>query len=340
MCKGKKIIVLGATGNVGREILNVISEFPDFTNSYIVACATRFSLGAKVSCGQKVLKIVSLEDVNLQKGDIVLSAIGGSNIAKLADGITSTGAILVDNSSYFRTNPDIPLIIPEINPEEISKVKNKNIIANPNCSTIQVLMALYSLHNSFKIKRIIASTYQAVSGAGKAMMDTLFNQTKKMFEGAPDITPNTEKQIAFNCVPKIGDWTEEGYTQEEMKMTMETKKIMNDESIGVSATCVRVPVFNCHAVSINVEFNKPFTIENVEQILYDTNGIIYNDNRYGDNFKTQSECSQTDAVFISRLRQDLSNEKALNMWIVADNLRKGAALNAVQIAKLLLDKGF
>ena len=331
-----KIIVLGATGNVGKEMLKVVSEFNSLKNFDVVACASNNSLGKKVSCGSKTLNVTTLDRITINKDDIVLSAIGGENIAGIAEDITSSGAILIDNSSHFRMDSSVPLVIPEINAsalDEVKKGSNKGIIANPNCSTIQMLVAVASLNKKLKIKRMVASTYQAVSGAGKDMMNTLFKQTKAMFGASPAHEPVSGKQIAFNCIPKIGKLLSNGYTDEEMKMVNETKKILEDDSIAVTSTCVRVPVFNCHGVSLNVEFENGFTMEDLENILYNSEGVLYMDDRDEVSFKTQIECSQTDAVFISRLRIDESIPNSINMWIVADNLRKGAALNAVQIAQ-------
>ena len=333
--KTYNIAVVGATGNVGREILRTLAE-RDFPVGEVYALCSLNSVGKEVSFGGKVLKTVGLNGFDFSDIDIAFGAVDGKIISGYEDVITEH-AVLIDNSSYFRMDEDVPLVVPEVNGFEIAKYSARNIIANPNCSTIQMLAALHTLHSVFNIKRIVVSTYQAVSGAGKDAMDELYIQTKKLYEVSahkPSVFPT---QIAFNCIPQIDDFMEDGYTKEEWKMKVETKKILS-ESVEVTATCVRVPVFNGHAESINVEFEKPCTVAKVKKILSSTDGVLVFDKNEPRGYKTQTEISQEDAVFVSRIRQDETVENGINMWVVADNMRKGAALNAVQIAEILASK--
>lgn len=330
-----KIAVVGATGNVGRQMLNILSE-RNFPYSEVVALASRNSKGKLVSFGEiNTLEIKVLDEFDFSGTDIALFSPGSAISAIHAPRAASAGCVVIDNTSYFRMDPDIPLIIPEVNPEAIAGFKSKRIIANPNCSTIQMLVALKPLHDAAKIKRIVVSTYQAVSGAGKDAMDELYNQTKSIFVNQKLPPKNFVTQIAFNVIPQIDSFIENGYTKEEMKMVNETKKIL-DSSIEVSATCVRVPVFNGHSESVNVEFYNPLSPEEAREILQDAPGITVIDSPERGEFVTPIEVSTEDDVYVSRIRRDFTVENGLNLWVAADNLRKGAALNAVQIAEHLV----
>jgi aspartate-semialdehyde dehydrogenase len=331
-----KIAVAGATGNVGREILQILSE-RNFPVSEVVALASKKSKGKDVSFGEtKILKAQVLEDYDFTGTDIALFSPGGKVSAIHAPRAAEAGCIVIDNTSHFRMDPDVPLVVPEVNPDAIADYKKKNIIANPNCSTIQMLVALKPLHDVAKIKRIVASTYQSVSGAGRSAMDELFNQTKGIFmnEKLPPI--NFSRQIAFNVIPQIDVFADDDYTKEELKMVNETHKIL-DPNIGVSVTCVRVPVFNCHAEAINLEFENFIEVEQAREILRDAEGITVVDNPHEGQFVTPVECAREDDVFVSRIRKDKTVENGLNIWVVSDNVRKGAALNAVQIAEKLIE---
>ncbi len=333
-----RVSVVGATGNVGSTMLQILAE-RNFPVSEVIPLARKESKGKEVSYGfNKILKVQALDEYDFSNDDIVLCAASSVVSEKYHKKITAGGAIMIDNASFFRMHDDVPLIVPEINPENIFDCKKKNIIANPNCCTIQMLLPLKPLHDVYKIKRIVVSTYQSVSGKGKIACDELYHQTKAMFN--PSVNhPAKEftKQIAFNCIPHIGSFMEDGFTQEEWKMAVETKKIL-DSSIEVNATCVRVPVFNCHGESVNIEFEKEYNLDNIIEILYATPGIsVLNKNEDG-GYATQAEYSATDDVYVSRIRRDNSIANGLNMWIVSDNSRKGAALNAVQIAELLISK--
>ncbi|GHM58695.1 MAG: aspartate-semialdehyde dehydrogenase [Candidatus Mesenet longicola] len=334
MEKKYKIAVVGATGNVGRVILKVLSE-SKIRISEVVALASKESARKKLSFGDEVIETKCLEDYDFKGIDIAIFSAGARISEKYAPIAAEAGCIVIDNTSFFRMNPDVPLIIPEINPEEIALYKKRNIIANPNCSTIQMLLVLSPLHKVAQIKRVVVSTYQATSGAGKAAMDELYNQTKKMFINETAESQEFTKQIAFNCIPHIDIFMEDGSTKEEWKMATETKKILGDE-IEVSATCVRVPVFTGHAESVNVEFNQPISEEQVYEILGSTEGVLIYDRREDKGYMTQCEVPGENAVYVSRIRMDKTVKYGLNMWIVADNLRKGAALNAVQIAEILV----
>jgi len=331
-----KIAVVGATGNVGREILNILDE-RNFPCGEVVALASSNSRGKKISFGElKILEAQVLDEYDFTGTDIALFSPGGAISAIHAPRAAAAGCIVIDNTSHFRMDKDIPLIVPEVNPEAIIGYKNRNIIANPNCSTIQMLVALKPLHDVAKIKRIVVSTYQAVSGAGKEAMDELFNQTKSIYMNNRQEPKKFSRQIAFNVIPQIDSFLENGYTKEEMKMVNETKKIL-DASIEVSATCVRVPVFNGHSESINVEFERPLSPEEAREILQEAAGISVIDDPMNGRFITPVEASTEHDVYVSRIRKDFSVENGLNMWVVADNLRKGAALNAVQIAEYLVE---
>lgn len=331
-----KVAVVGATGNVGRQILSILDE-RKFPVSEVVALASRNSKGKKISFGEtEILECQVLDDYDFTGTDIALFSPGGAISAIHAPRAAAAGCIVIDNTSHFRMDKDIPLVVPEVNPEAIAQYANRNIIANPNCSTIQMLVALKPLHDAARIKRIVVSTYQAVSGAGKDAMDELFNQTKSIYMNNM-ISPNKfSRQIAFNVIPQIDSFLENGYTKEEMKMVNETKKIM-DAGIEVSATCVRVPVFNGHSESINVEFENYLSAEDARDILREAAGVSVIDEPMDGRFITPAEASTEHDVYVSRIRQDFTIENGLNLWVVADNLRKGAALNAVQIAEHLVE---
>ncbi len=330
----RKIAVAGATGNVGREILNILHE-RNFPADEVVALASRNSIGKKVSYGNKTLSVEALDDYDFSGTKIGLFSPGGKVSAIHAPRAAAQGCVVIDNTSHFRMEKDIPLIVPEVNPQDIAGYKARNIIANPNCSTIQMVVALKPLHDIAKIKRIVVSTYQAVSGAGKEAMDELFNSTKKIYENNMLEPVKFPKRIAFNVIPQIDSFMDNGFTKEEWKMIMETKKIM-DEKIEVCATCVRVPVFNCHSESVSVEFEKAISVEQARKALEKADGVLLVDNPKEGSYCVPIEASTRDEVFVSRLRKDESVKNGLAMWIVSDNLRKGAALNAVQIAEVLV----
>lgn len=329
-----KIAVVGATGNVGREILNILDE-RKFPFSEVHAVASTRSVGQEVSFGDTVLKVEDLSDFDFKNVDIVLSSAGGKVAADFAPKAAKDGAIVIDNSSHFRMDPDVPLIVPEVNPEDIRDYKKKNIIANPNCSTIQMVVALKPLHDAADIKRVVVSTYQSTSGAGKAGMDELFNQTRKFFVNDAIEKQIFSKQIAFNVIPQIDVFMDDGMTKEEWKMVVETKKIL-DKNIKICANCVRVPTFISHAEMVNVEFEDELSPKNAMKLWRDMDGITVIDRSSDMEFVTPVEVAGEDAVFISRIREDPSVENGLNFWCVSDNLRKGAALNAVQIAEELI----
>ncbi|TJZ92138.1 aspartate-semialdehyde dehydrogenase [Paracoccus gahaiensis] len=331
---GYKVVVAGATGNVGREMLNILAE-RQFPVDEIAVLASRRSQGTEVSFGDKTLKIKDIEQFDWTGWDMALFAIGSDATKIHAPKAAAAGCVVIDNSSLYRYDPQIPLIVPEVNPEAIFDYKNKMIIANPNCSTAQMVVALKPLHDRARIKRVVVSTYQSVSGAGKDGMDELWDQTKGMYVPGQEKAPNKfQKQIAFNVIPQIDVFMEDGSTKEEWKMVVETKKII-DKSIKVSATCVRVPVFVGHSESINIEFEDFLDEDEARDILREAPGILVIDKREPGGYMTPIECVGDYATFISRIRQDGTVENGLNLWCVSDNLRKGAALNAVQIAELL-----
>jgi aspartate-semialdehyde dehydrogenase len=334
---GYKFAVVGATGNVGREIMNIMAE-REIPAEDVTAIASERSVGAEVSYGEDdVLKVQDLAAFDFEGTDIVLSSPGAKISAEYAPRATAAGAVIIDNTSQFRMDPDVPLVVPEVNPEAIAEFRNRNIIANPNCSTIQLVVALKPLHDLAGIKRIVVSTYQSVSGAGKSAMDELFNQTKGIYMNEPEhkFQENFSKPIAFNTIPQIDVFMEDGNTKEEWKMMVETKKIL-DPKIRLTATCVRVPVFVGHAESVNIEFERPISTEEARDALRDAEGVVVVDHRAEEGYVTQSECAGEDPVYVSRIRDDMTVENGLNLWIVADNLRKGAALNTVQIAETLI----
>ena len=331
---GYKVVVAGATGNVGREMLNILAE-REFPVDEIVALASRKSLGTEVSFGDKTLKTKDLDTFDFTGWDIALFAVGSDATKIYAPKAAASGCVVIDNSSLYRYDPQIPLVVPEVNAEAVDMYKNKMIIANPNCSTAQMVVALKPLHDRAKIKRVVVSTYQSVSGAGKEGIDELWDQTKGMYVPGQEVAPKKfSKQIAFNVIPHIDVFLDDGSTKEEWKMVAETKKIL-DKNIKVTATCVRVPVFVGHSESINIEFEEPLDWEEAQDILREAPGIMLIDKREAGGYITPVECVGDYATYISRVRQDSTIENGLNLWCVSDNLRKGAALNAVQIAEVL-----
>ncbi len=333
---GLKVAVVGATGNVGREMLNVLSERA-FPADEVVAVASERSLGLEVSYGDNgILKVQDLDRFDFKGVDIALFSPGAKVSAVHAPRAAKAGTIVIDNTSQFRMDHDVPLVVPEVNPQALAQYKKRGIIANPNCSTIQMVMALKPLHNIAKIKRVVVSTYQSVSGAGREAMDELFNQTRGIFVNDLPKKEQFTKQIAFNVIPHIDNFMDGGDTKEEWKMVVETRKIL-DPTIAVTATCVRVPVFVGHAESINVEFESEVTVERARSALKSFPGIIVIDHRADEGYVTPVEAAGDDAVYVSRIRKDPTVPFGLNLWVVADNLRKGAALNAVQIAELVAE---
>ncbi|MEH6700625.1 aspartate-semialdehyde dehydrogenase [Parasphingorhabdus sp.] len=332
---GYKIVVVGATGNVGREMLNVLVE-REFPYDELAAVASSRSQGSEVEIGDsgKMLKVQNIENFDFAGWDMALFAAGSAATKEYAPKAAAAGCVVIDNSSLYRMDPDVPLIVPEVNPEAISGYTKRNIIANPNCSTAQMVVALKPLHDAAVIKRVVVSTYQSVSGAGKGGMDELFEQSRAIFVGDPKENHVFTKQIAFNVIPHIDVFLDDGSTKEEWKMVVETKKIL-DSKIKVTATCVRVPVFVGHSESINIEFENELSASDAQKILRDAPGIMLIDKREDEGYVTPVECVGDGATFISRVREDPTVENGLNIWCVSDNLRKGAALNAVQIAELL-----
>ncbi|MEO5810048.1 MAG: aspartate-semialdehyde dehydrogenase [Sphingomicrobium sp.] len=332
---GYKIVVVGATGNVGREILNILAE-RQFPADEVAAVASSRSTGGLVDFGDsgKELKVQNIEHFDFEGWDIALFA-AGSEVSRLhAPRSAAAGCTVIDNSSLYRMDPDVPLIVPEVNPEAIDGYRARNIIANPNCSTAQMVVALKPLHDAARIKRVVVATYQSVSGSGKAGMDELFEQSRNIFVGDSNAPRKFPKQIAFNVIPQCGDFLDDGATTEEWKLVVETKKIL-DSSIKVSATCVRVPVFVGHSEAINIEFENEITAEEAQAILREAPGVMLIDKREDGGYVTPVECVGDYATFVSRVREDPTVDNGLSLWVVSDNLRKGAALNAVQIAELL-----
>jgi aspartate-semialdehyde dehydrogenase len=330
-----KVAVVGATGNVGREILAILAE-RNFPVREVVALASRKSVGREVSFGEtQILKVQALEDYDFTGTDIALFS-PGSAVSKIhAPRAAEQGCVVIDNTSYFRMDPEIPLVVPEVNAYALEDFRNRNIIANPNCSTIQMVVALKPLHDINPITRVVVSTYQSVSGAGKEAMDELYDQTKQLYFNDHKGPRLFTKRIAFNVIPHIDTIMENGVTKEEQKMVNETKKIL-DPMIEVSATCVRVPVFVGHSESVNIAFSRPITVEEIYDIYEESPGIVVVDRREDGGYITPAEIAGDDAVYISRIRQDTTIPHGINMWVVSDNLRKGAALNAVQIAETLI----
>ncbi len=331
---GYRVAVVGATGNVGREMLNILAE-RQFPADEVAALASRRSLGTEVSLGDKTLKTLDLDTFDFTGWDIALFAIGSDATKTYAPKAAKAGCVVIDNSSLYRYDPDVPLVVPEVNSEAVEGYAKKNIIANPNCSTAQMVVALKPLHDRATIKRVVVSTYQSVSGAGKEGADELWDQTKSIYNPTSDVPPNKfTKQIAFNVIPHIDVFMEDGTTKEEWKMVAETKKIV-DPKIKVTATCVRVPVFVGHSEAVNIEFEEFLDEDEARDILREAPGIMVIDKRENGGYVTPIECVGDYATFISRIRQDSTIENGLNLWCVSDNLRKGAALNAVQIAETL-----
>ncbi|MEL6510197.1 MAG: aspartate-semialdehyde dehydrogenase [Pseudomonadota bacterium] len=331
---GYNVVIVGATGNVGREMLNILEE-RQFPIEKIAVLASRRSIGTEVSFGDKTLKTQDLATFDFAGWDMALFAVGSEATKEHAPKAAKAGCVVIDNSSLYRYDPDIPLIVPEVNPEAVHGYSKKNIIANPNCSTAQMVVALKPLHERATIKRVVVSTYQSVSGAGKDGMDELWEQTKSVYNPTSDVPPNKfTKPIAFNVIPHIDVFLDDGSTKEEWKMVAETKKIV-DPKIKVTATCVRVPVFVGHSEAINIEFEDFVDEDEVRDILRQAPGIMVIDKREDGGYVSPVECVGDFATFISRIRQDSTVENGINLWCVSDNLRKGAALNAVQIAELL-----
>jgi aspartate-semialdehyde dehydrogenase len=333
---GYKVAVIGATGNVGREILKTLAE-RNFPADEVVALASSRSVGKEVSFGDdKILKVQDLEKYDFKGTDIALSSPGAKVSSIHSPRAAAAGCVVIDNTSHFRMDPDIPLVVPEVNPEAIAQYTKRGIIANPNCSTIQMLVALKPLHTLGTIKRVVVSTYQSVSGAGKEGMDELFEQTRGVYVNDQREPQKFPKPIAFNLIPQIDVFMDDGSTKEEWKMVVETKKIL-DPKIKVNATCVRVPVFIGHSESINVEFEKSVSVEEARAALAAAPGVsVYDNIQETGGYITPLECVGEDATFVSRIRQDPTIDNGLSFWCVSDNLRKGAALNAVQIAEVLI----
>ncbi len=335
---GYRVAVVGATGNVGREIMNVLSE-REFPADEVFAIASRRSLGTEVSYGDKTLKCLDLEQFDFARADICLMSAGSAVSKDWSLKIAAKGCVVIDNSSYWRMDMDVPLVVPEVNPEAVRGFTKKGIIANPNCSTAQMVVVLKPLHDRAKIKRVVVATYQSVSGAGKDAMDELWHQTKGKYVPGQEVEARKfPKEIAFNCIPQIDVFMEDGYTKEEWKMLVETKKIL-DPKIQVTATCVRVPVFVGHSEVINIEFEDPISAEEAREILRESPGVMVVDKRETGGYVTPIEAAGEFATYVSRIREDATVENGLVLWCVSDNLLKGAALNAVQIAETLINRG-
>lgn len=334
---GYRVAVVGATGNVGREMLNILEEV-EFPVDEIHAIASRKSIGVEVSFGEKILKCQDVEQFDFSTVDLVLMSVSGSFSKEWSPKIGAAGPIVIDNSSAWRMDPDVPLVVPEVNPDDVEWADRKNIIANPNCSTAQLVVALKPLHERARIKRVVVSTYQSVSGAGKEGMDELWDQTKGVFVLGPSEPKKFPKQIAFNVIPFIGAFNDDGYTDEEAKMWNETHKMIDPE-IALTVTCVRVPVMVGHSEAVNIEFHEPLDEDEARDLLRNSPGLIVIDQRNDKGYITPKEAQGEFPVFVSRIRRDPTVENGLNLWVVADNLRKGAALNAVQIAQLLDERG-
>jgi len=334
---GYKVAVVGATGNVGREMLNVLAE-RQFPADEVHCVASRRSLGVEVSYGDRTLKCQDLEQFDFAKVDFCLMSAGSAVSKEWSPRIGAKGCVVIDNSSAWRYDQDVPLIVPEVNSDAIAGYRKKNIIANPNCSTAQMVVVLKPLHDAARIRRVVVSTYQSVSGAGKDAMDELWNQTKAKYVPGEEVAPSKfTKEIAFNVIPHIDVFMEDGYTKEEWKLLVETKKIL-DPKIKVTATCVRVPVFVGHSEAVNLEFERPMSVAEARSILREAPGVMVVDKREAGGYVTPVEAAGEFATFVSRIREDATVENGLNVWIVSDNLLKGAALNAVQIAETLINR--
>jgi aspartate-semialdehyde dehydrogenase len=332
---GYRVVVVGATGNVGREMLNILAE-REFPVDEVAAVASARSTGIELEFGDtgKMLKVKNIEHFDFTGWDIALFAVGSEPTKVYAPKAAAAGCVVIDNSSLYRMDPDVPLIVPEVNPDAIDGYKRKNIIANPNCSTAQLVVALKPLHDFATIKRVVVSTYQSVSGAGKEGMDELFEQSRNIFVGDSAEAKLFTKQIAFNVIPHIDSFLDDGYTKEEWKMMVEVKKIL-DPKIKVTATCVRVPVFVGHSEAVNIEYEREMSAKKAQSILRESPGIMLIDKREDGGYATPIEAAGDDATYVSRVRDDPTVDNGLSFWCVSDNLRKGAALNAVQIAELL-----
>ena len=334
---GYKVAVIGATGNVGREMLNILAE-REFPADEVFAIASRRSQGLEVSFGDGRLKCQDLEQFDFRGVDFALMSAGSAVAKEWAPKIGAQGCVVIDNSSCWRMDPDVPLIVPEVNADAVVGFSKKNIVANPNCSTAQLVVVLKPLHDRAKIKRVVVATYQSVSGAGKEAMDELWDQTKGIFMTNPTEPKAFTKQIAFNVIPHIDDFMEDGSTKEEWKMMVETKKIL-DPKIKVTATCVRVPVEFSHSEAINIELDRPMGPEEARRILSEAPGVTVVDEPAGSRYPLAADAAGKDGVFVGRIRKDLSRENALDLWCVSDNIRKGAALNAVQIVEKAIEMG-
>jgi len=334
---GYRVAVVGATGAVGREMLNILEEV-EFPVDAMHAIASRKSLGVEVGWKAGVVKCEDIEQFDFSRVDVVLMSVSGAFSKAWAERISQAGPIVIDNSSAWRMDPDVPLVVPEVNADAIDIARRKGIVANPNCSTAQLVVALKPLHDAARIKRVVVATYQSVSGAGKEGMDELWNQTKGVFVLGPSEPQVFSKQIAFNVIPAIGEFRDDGYTDEEAKMWEETHKML-DPDIALTVTCVRVPVMVGHGEAVTIEFHEPLDEDDARDILRDAPGIMVIDKREATGFMTPKEAQGEFAVYVSRIRRDPTVEHGLAMWVVSDNLRKGAALNAVQIAQLLAERG-
>src|ERR671916_3298348 len=336
---GYRIAVVGATGNVGREILNILAE-RQFPADEVAAVASPRSTGDVIDFGDsgQELRVKNIEHFDWSGWDMALFAAGSEASKVFAPKAAAAGCTVIDNSSLYRMDPDVPLIVPEVNPEAIDLYRKRNIIANPNCSTAQLVVALKPLHDAATIRRVVVATYQSVSGAGKEGMDELFNQTRAVFTAGQMVMDKFPKRIAFNLIPQIDVFMEDGFTKEEWKMMVETKKIL-DPKIKLTATCVRVPVFISHSEAVNVEFENPLSADEARDILRSSPGIMVVDKREPGGYITPHEAAGEDATYISRIREDITVENGLSFWCVSDNLRKGAALNTVQIAEALVNRG-
>jgi aspartate-semialdehyde dehydrogenase len=333
---GYKVAVVGATGNVGREMLQILAE-RSFPAAEVIALASRRSVGTEVSYGEKTLKVKVLEHFDFSDTDICLMSAGSAVSKEWSPKIAAAGAVVIDNSSCWRQDPDVPLVVPEVNADAVTQFRKKGIIANPNCSTAQLVVALKPLHDKAKIKRVVVATYQSVSGAGKEAMDELDRQTKAIYTLQDVVVKTFPKRIAFNLIPQIDVFMEDGFTKEEWKMVVETKKIL-DPKIKLVATCVRAPVFIGHSEAVNIEFEQPITADEAREILRKAPGCLVIDKQEPGGYVTPYECVGEDATYISRVREDPTVDNGLVLWCVSDNLRKGAALNAVQIAECLINR--
>ncbi len=333
---GYKIAVVGATGNVGREMMTILSE-RQFPIDKVTPLASRRSVGQEISFGDETLKVQALENFDFSHADIALFSAGSAVADEWGPQVAAQGCVVIDNSSRFRMDPDVPLIVPEVNADAISGYAKRNIIANPNCSTAQLVVALKPLHDRARIKRVVVATYQSTSGAGKDAMEELWTQTRAIYVNDDIVKENFSKQISFNVIPHIDDFMDSGETKEEWKLMVETKKIL-DLKIKLTATCVRVPVFVGHSEAVNIEFEEPLGDDEARDILREAPGCLVVDKREDGGYVTPVECVGDYATFISRIRSDPTIDNGLNLWVVSDNLRKGAALNAVQIAEVLINR--